>query len=102
MRAAGYALLGFVAGAAAGFILALLSVVLWYDVLQLGPRGGDGLSGLASFLFFAPTLSLVGGCVGAAWLGRRAGGQSATPIVVVLLLLLFVLLALFATFGVVW
>lgn len=77
MRAAIFALIGFVAGALAGVMAAFLAVLLWYDLLGIGDHG-DGLSGFASFMALSLLFGLAGGVAGAILLGRRAtGGQSA-------------------------
>jgi len=97
MRIAGFAFVGFLVGAIAGFLLALLFVTLWYDVLQIDNHGGDNLNGLATFMALAPILALAGGAGGAFWLGRRAhAGKSVTPFGIAILLLL---LALFVLLG---
>lgn len=95
MRTTGFALLGFLGGAAAGFILATSFLILWYDVLGIGDHGGDGMSGMAAFIVLAPALSLAGGIAGAALLGRKAGEGTKSPAFAVgaaLIVLLFVAL----------
>lgn len=98
MRIAGFALLGFVSGAIIGLICAFLFVTLWYDVLGIGSHGADGLSGFAAFIALALILPVLGGGVGAVWMGLRArtapaGGPSfalVVGLVLVPLLILFV------------
>ena len=90
MRVAGFGLLGFLVGAIAGLVAALLLVFLIYDVLGVGQgQGGDGLSGFASFMVFGPLGALAGGVGGAIWFARRAGsGGSTTPMLIALVLML--------------
>ncbi|MGQ0660795.1 hypothetical protein [Sphingosinicella sp.] len=95
MRTAGFALLGFLGGALAGFALATLVVILWYDALGIGDHGGDGMSGMATFIVLAPALSLIGGIAGAVLLGRKAGEGTRSPafaVAAALIVLLFVAL----------
>jgi hypothetical protein len=102
MRAAGFGLLGFLSGAMAGFLAALLLMILWYDVLAMGREGGggDGMSGLNVFILVAPSLALIGGILGAIGFVRRArNGKSAPLAIVVFVLLLALFLATFTMFG---
>lgn len=93
----GLGLLGFLAGAMAGLLAALLAMILWYDVLGGGDHGGDGLSGMATFMALAPLLGLAGGIGGAFWLGRSAGtGGKSVTIALLVVLLIF---AAFFTLG---
>lgn len=96
MRVAGFAFIGFLGGAVAGILLALLFVIIWYDVLGFGSSGGDHLAGVGTFLLLAAILGLAGGAGGAFWLGSRASaGKKVMPFGIVVLLLLlatFVLL----------
>lgn len=80
MRTAGYALLGFLGGTAAGLVLAVLLAFLLYDVLGAGSgQGGDHMSGMAALLLLLPVMGLIGGIGGAAWLGRKARSGAAVP-----------------------
>lgn len=90
MRVTGFALFGSLAGAIGGLIAELLALVLWYDVLEIGQRGGDGMSGLAAALVLAPLFGLVGGVLGAIWFGRRASAGPMGPKFVVVPLILMV------------
>lgn len=99
MRTAGMALLGFLGGAAAGFILASLLIILWYDVLGIGDRGGDGMNGMAAFIVITPLVSLAGGIAGAILVGRKAGagaGAKGAGIAVAAILGLFLVYFLFS------
>ena len=97
MSVAGWRLIGFLGGAMAGVLAAIVLVILYYDVLAIGGHGGDGLSGAATFIVLAPALALLGGIGGAFWLGRRAkGGAGGMGWVLIALLLL---LAVFVVFG---
>lgn len=80
MRTAGYALLGFLAGAAAGLVLAVLFAVLVYDVLGVGSgQGGDHMSGLAALIVLLPLMALILGVSGAVWLGGKAANGKEVP-----------------------
>lgn len=97
MRVAGFALLGFLSGAIVGLIAAILFVSLWYDVLEIGSRGVEGLGGAGAFLALAVVLSVLGGGAGAAWLALRArtapaGPPSCALVVALILVPLLVLL----------
>jgi hypothetical protein len=74
MRMTGFVLLGGLAGAAVGLVAALFGLVLWYDILGIGDRGGDGMSGLSTALVLVPLASLAGAALGAIWFARRARG----------------------------
>ncbi|MBX3561561.1 MAG: hypothetical protein KF780_07065 [Sphingomonas sp.] len=90
MRTTIFAILGLISGALVGIAAAFLLVAIWYDVLGYGAQGGDGLSGLSSFMALALLLGLGGGAGGAIWLARRAGGGGrarwVAPAIVVALL----------------
>lgn len=90
----GRALIGFVLGALAGLLAALLFVFLWYDVLAIGDHGADGLSGAATGMMLAPALALAGGLAGAFWLGRSAGSRRGGLTIALLALLLIVVILL--------
>jgi hypothetical protein len=79
MRTAGSALLGFLGGAAAGLVGAVLFLFLWFDVLGIGDHGGDGMSGMAAGLVLLPAMALAVGIGGAVWLGRKAAGGGEVP-----------------------
>lgn len=72
-------LLGLLGGAAAGFMIATVLVVGWYDVLGFGYHGGDGMSGLSTYLLVTPLLILVGAIAGAVWLGGKAAPGAESP-----------------------
>jgi hypothetical protein len=95
MRTAGYALLGFLAGMAAGAVAAILVVFLTYDVLRLASHGADGLSGFGTFTLLALLFGLGGGIAGALWFAGKAKGDGPVPayaiVAAVLAILLFVL-----------
>jgi hypothetical protein len=91
MRVTGFALFGSLAGAVGGLAAALLALVLWYDVLGIGQRGGDGMSGLSAALVLAPLLGLGGGVLGAIWFGRRASAGPMGPTYIVVPLILMVI-----------
>lgn len=101
MRVAGFALLGFLIGAMVGVLAALLLVILWYDLIAADSPGGDGLSGLATFMVAAPLLALAGGAIGAIRLGKSAGTgtKSSAPVVIAFALVLLVFVATFTLFG---
>lgn len=90
MRVTGFALFGFLVCAVGGLLAALLALVLWYDVLGIGHRGGDGMSGLSAALVVAPLFGLVGGVLGAIWFGRRANAGPMKPRYIVVPLILMV------------
>ena len=90
MRVTGFALFGSLAGAVGGLVAALMALVLWYDVLGIGHRGGDGMSGLSAALLLAPLFGLVGGVLGAIWFGRRASAGPMGPRYIVVPLILMV------------
>ena len=69
-------LTGLVVGAVAGICLALVFVLLWFDVLGIGDHGGDGMSGFASFMALSMLLAIGGGVLGAIWLARKAGSEA--------------------------
>lgn len=69
-------LTGLVVGACLGVGLALIFVILWYDVLGIGDHGGDGMSGFATFMGLAVLLALAGGVLGAIWMARKAGNEA--------------------------
>lgn len=78
MRTIIFAILGLIGGALAGIAAAFLLVAIWYDVLGYGAHGGDGLSGLSSFMALAFLLGLGGGAGGAIWMALRVGGGGRT------------------------
>lgn len=86
----GFALVGLLIGAIAGLLVAFLSVFLWYDILQIGDHGADGLSGAATFMVLAPLLALAGGVIGAFRLGKPPGTRSRSVPIVILAVLLSV------------
>lgn len=100
MRIAGFALLGFLGGAICGLICALLFVTLWYDVLEIGGRGVEGLNGVGTFFFLAIVLPLLGGIAGAVWMSLRArtAPPSGPSCALVVALVLVPLLILFCCF----
>jgi len=103
MGRTGSAVLGLLGGAAAGFLLAVLVVILCYDVLGIASNGGDGLSGLSTFMVLAPLLMLAGGVAGAIRLGRRAPGEGGKGYgIAAAAALALMLLALLATGRLFW
>lgn len=104
MRIAGFALLGFLSGAICGLICALLLVTLWYDVLDIGSRGVEGLGGVGTLLVLAVVLPLLFGAAGAVWMGLRArtappGGPSCALVVALVLVPLLILSCCFILVG---
>lgn len=93
MRTAVFVLLGTAAGVLAGIAAAFAAVLLWYDVFGLGDHGGDGLSGLSSFMALSLLFALAGGVAGAILMARRSGSERAgrPPGAVAAIALLFVL-----------
>lgn len=100
MRSAGFALLGFLAGAAVGAVAAVLLVFLIYDVLGLASHGADGLSGFGTFMLLALLLCLGGGIGGAIWFAGKAKSDGPAPAYVIVGAVLVILLFfLFFGFG---
>jgi hypothetical protein len=100
MRTAGFAILGFLAGMAAGAVAAYLLVFLIYDVLELASHGADGLSGFGTLILLALVLCLGGGIGGAIWFAGKAKGAGSPPAIAIVAAALAILLFfLFFGFG---
>lgn len=102
MRTAGYALLGFLAGAALGAVAAVLLVFLIYDVLRLASHGADGLSGFGTMVLLGLLLCLGGGIAGASWFAGKAkhGGQAPATLIAVAFLAILVFFLFFVVGGI--
>jgi hypothetical protein len=77
MKVVGLALIGFILGAIAGGVIAVVSGLFWTKVFQTSDF--EGYSGMLVFLTFMPIGVLVGGVIGAAGLGYVASRDSAVP-----------------------
>lgn len=70
-RAALAGLLGLIGGAAAGLLLAMLFVYLWFDVFRLPPLNDDPKPGIAMLGGIVPIAMGIGGIAAAAGMVRR-------------------------------
>ena len=64
-------LLGLIGGAAAGLLLAMLLVYLWFAVLHLPPLSNDPKPGIAMLGWVVPIWMVTGGISGATDMVRR-------------------------------
>ncbi|WP_085810445.1 hypothetical protein [Sphingomonas sp. TZW2008] len=79
-RAALAGLLGFVGGAAAGLLAAMLLVYLWFDVFHLPAMNDDPKPGIAMLGYAVPIMAGLGAVGGATLMVRRARSARATTL----------------------